>query len=104
MLRRGYQIASIELEFDEVRSLSQIEFLNKPKRKPTSQAPNSRRLLPFIIPYDDKSKALSKALKNTGTSQKTSYLATYGPKKPFLVLKRHTNLQDMLVHSRFNEA
>ena len=61
LLKRDH-ITAIKHEFHKVRSLSQIELLNMPTKKLTPQAPINKRLLPFIIPYDDKSKALNKAL------------------------------------------
>ena len=105
LLRRGYHITAIEHEFNKVKSLSQIELLNMPTKKSIPKTPNNRRLLPFVIPYDDKSKSLNKALKKYWhIIEEDQLLSSIWPKKPFLALKRHTNLRDMLVHSRFNEA
>ena len=99
LLRRGYNLSEIKKQFNKIRQYSQSDLLFD-NNKQTTQTPKN---LPFVIPYDNTTIEIGKILKDNWQSiENDEILKQIWTKQPFVALKRHTNIKDTLVRSKFN--
>ena len=99
LIRRGYNLSEIKTQFNKIRQYSQTDLLFDSNKQTTQTAKN----LPFVIPYDNTSIEIGKILKNNWQHiESDDALKQIWTKQPFVALKRHKNIKDKLVRSKFN--
>lgn len=99
LIRRGYNLSEMKTQFNKVRQYSQPDLLFGTNKQTTQTAKN----LPFVIPYDSASIEIGKILKNNWQLvESDDTLKQIWTKPPFVALKRHKNIKDKLVRSKFN--
>ena len=117
---RGYPSNLINTELNKISNISQKELLYKgiplPRKLTTVQNTSKKNTkkrwkkhrqkpnIPFIIPYSEYFKNLNKILtKHWYIIKSNNELRKIFPKKPFISYQRHSNLKDILIHSKFTE-
>ena len=100
LIRRGYNLSEIKTQFNKVRQHSQSDLLFANNKQTTQTAKN----LPFVIPYDNTTIEIGKILKeNWKLIEQHDTLKQIWKKQPFVALKRHKNIKDKLVRSKFRQ-
>ena len=98
LIRRGYNLSEIKTQFNKIRQYSQSDLLLDNNEQTTQTAKN----LPFVISYDNTSIEIGKILKDNWQSiENDSILKQIWTKQPFVALKRHKNIKDVLVRCKF---
>ena len=99
LMRKGYNLPEVKKQFDKIRNLSQKDLLFPNNTKAQTEEKN----LPFVIPYDNTTIQIGKILKtNWHIIEEDDTLNNIWMKKPFVALKKHKDLKDMLVRSKLN--
>ena len=100
LIRRGYNLSEIKTQFNKVRQHSQSDLLFANNKQTTQTAKN----LPFVIPCDNTTIEIGKILKeNWKLIEQDDTLKQIWTKQPFVALKRHKNIKDKLVRSKFRQ-
>ena len=102
LIIRGYQINDINEQFNKVIRLSQSQLLESKQINNGSFSTTKGSVLPFIIPYDNRTIHIREILKKHWTIiTKDKELQNIWSKTPILALQRHNNLGDWLTHTIF---
>ena len=104
---RGYPNNIIDRNFKKIQNLTQRDILFKTSKqiniKPSLRV-RSKNNLPFIIKYYEHLTPLNKILnKHWDIIKSDPQLKKIYPKRPFVVYKRHKNLKDILVKTRYSK-
>ncbi len=99
LLKRGYNKTQIYTQFNKVTTMTQKHVLSN--NLPENALPKP---LPFIVPYDPTTSQIGKIIKeHWHYIREDPTLSAIWPNEPFLALKRHKNIKDILVTTKFNK-
>ena len=100
LIRRGYNLSEIKTQFNKVRQHSQSDLLFANNKQTTQTAKNC----PFVISYENTTIEIGKVLDgNWKLIEQDDTLRQIWTKQPFVALKRHKNIKDKLVRSKFRQ-
>jgi hypothetical protein len=101
LLARGYPNSTITHEFNKIQNITQQELIIKSY---TTQLTNTtiQPVIPFIIPFHTDLPPIPKILhSHWDLLTRDPELSEHYKKPPVTAFKRHKNLKDMLVHTKF---